>query len=149
MHVATPLVGPSAGSTLQDVAVLCPDIEAAADTAIRAHGLGAADPAFAHPGLDFVDLQDCRIAGLALDSFDDADHGVDRRLGESGHETGVLEHRFFHEGKPRDFHGNILSYFFLGSLRGSILGNPKCPPNSASESRSSGPTILAPVNSFG
>jgi hypothetical protein len=68
------------GLDLQYVAVFCPDIEAAADTAIRAHRLGAADARLAHLRLDFGNFENRLIAGLALESFDDVDHAVGRGL---------------------------------------------------------------------
>src|ERR1700675_4381044 len=43
---------------LQDVAVLGPDVEAAAYSAIRAHGLGAADARLAHGRFDLGQAHD-------------------------------------------------------------------------------------------
>src|ERR1700733_9868540 len=49
---------------LQDVAVLGPNIEAAADSAIGAHGLGAPDALFAHVRFDLGHAQDGAVSSL-------------------------------------------------------------------------------------
>ena len=92
-----PLAGPFGRLDFQDVAVLGPDIEAAADAAIGADGLGAADARFAHGRFGFGNLHDRAVAGLRLDAFDHVDHAVERRLRQRGEEAGVAEHRFFHQ----------------------------------------------------
>src|SRR4029077_18108209 len=81
----------------QDVAVLGPDIEAASDSAIRAHGLGAADTRFAHGRFDLGYAQNGTVSRLRFDALDDIDHGIQRLLGNARKETGVPDHGLFHE----------------------------------------------------
>src|ERR1700675_2728154 len=79
------------------MAVLGPDIEAATDSAIRAHGLGAADTRFAHGGFDLGYSQDRTVSSLRFDALDHVDHGVQRSLGNAREKSGVPEHGLFHE----------------------------------------------------
>ena len=79
------------------MAVFCPHIETAADTAISAYRLGAANARLAHFLLGFGDLHDRAITDLGFDAFDDINHAVDRWFRQSGHEAGVMQHRFFHQ----------------------------------------------------
>ncbi len=82
---------------LQDVSVFGPNIKAAADAAIGADGFGSADSRFTHGRFRLRNLQDCSIARVRLDAFYDIDHAVHRSLRQSGQETGVPDHGFFHE----------------------------------------------------
>src|SRR4029077_9866336 len=81
----------------QDVAVLGPDIEAASDSAIRAHGLGAADARLAPGRVDLGYAQNGTVPRLRFDALDDVDHGVQRLLGNTCEKSGVPEHGLFHE----------------------------------------------------
>ena len=56
---------------------LRPDVEAAADAAISADGLGLLDARLAHGGFGFGERQDGAVADLRLDAFDDVDHVVE------------------------------------------------------------------------
>src|ERR1700680_1670707 len=79
------------------MAVLGPDIEAATNTAIRAHSLGAADALLAHGRFDLGYTHDGTVSSLWFDAFDDVDHGVQRPLGNAREKAGMPEHGFFHE----------------------------------------------------
>ena len=70
--------GAFGGLDLEDVAVARPHVEGAADAAIGAHRLGAADARFAHGGLGVRDRQDGAEAGFRLDGLDRVDHVVER-----------------------------------------------------------------------
>ena len=82
---------------LQDMTVLGPDIEAATDSAICAHGLGAADARLAHGRFDLRYAQDGTKSSLWFDALDDVDHGIQRSLGNARKESGVPEHGLFHQ----------------------------------------------------
>src|SRR5437879_13471280 len=83
------------------MAVLGPDIEGATDSAIRAHGFGAADAGLAHSRFDFGHPQDGAVSNLRFDFFDDVDHAVQRPLGNPRQEPGLREHGLFHERVAR------------------------------------------------
>ncbi len=69
--------GAVGGLDLEDVAVAGPDLEAAADGAVGADGLGALDAGVAHLGFDVGDGEDGAVADGRLDGLDDVDHLVE------------------------------------------------------------------------
>src|SRR5207245_5134675 len=82
----------------QDMAVFGPDVEAATDSTIRAHGLRAADEGLAHSRFHFGDSQDGAVSSFRFDALDDVDHAVQRALGNPREESRVPEHGLFHQG---------------------------------------------------
>src|SRR5437879_6503983 len=66
------------GLDLQNVAVLRPHVEAAADAAIRADRLRAADARLAHRSFSLRDLENRSIADLGLDALHHVDHPIER-----------------------------------------------------------------------
>ena len=81
----------------QDLPILGPDIEAAADSAIGADGFSAANPGFAHRRFGFRNFQDCSIAGVRLDALDDINHALQRTLWQRGQKSRFADHGFLHQ----------------------------------------------------
>ena len=78
---------------LENVAPLRPHLERAADAAVGADGLGAADFRRAHRRLGVGDRHDRDVAGVRLDRLDDLDHRPFDRVRQPGEESGLAEHR--------------------------------------------------------
>jgi len=85
------------GLDLQNVAVLGPDVEAAADAAVRTDRLGTPDAGLPHCGFGFRDAQDRPVADLRLDALDHVDHTLERGLRERRQEARMSQHRRFHQ----------------------------------------------------
>ena len=85
------------GFDFENMPVLAPDIETAADAAVGADGLGLLVHHLTHGGFCFRDGHDGTVADFRLDTFHNVDHfrqGFGRQMREI---AGVAKHGFFHQ----------------------------------------------------
>src|SRR5579863_8443689 len=81
--------------------VFGPNVEAASDPAVRANRFRPPYARIPHGGLYFGYFQYRRITRLGFETFDHIDHAVKHGLAEAGHESGMPEHGFLHQGVAR------------------------------------------------